>query len=250
MIYFKKLIFLLIPLSFLTCVSKKAYQTALSKAEEIQTRNERLREDSTQLTRLNNVLNDVLNDRTEEKIDAELDLITQEAKLERLQNKLQAQRDQIRNIYTSLNQALLGYNQDELYVYRKDGQVHISLSEQLLFPSGSAWVNTKGKKALSTLARVMKDSNEMDIIVEGHTDNLPLKDDGPYVDNWDLSVSRSAAVVRILVNDYQINPQRVTVSGRSKFEPITSNNTSHGRLQNRRTEIILAPDLKEILRLL
>ena len=122
------------------------------------------------------------------------------------------------------------------------------MQESLLFPSGSAVVNPKGKEALGTLAQVLNANQDINVLIEGHTDSIPIR--GKYEDNWALSVARSTAIVRILTDSYKVDPTRVTASGRSKYEPVDTNDTPEGRARNRRTEIILAPKLDEILKLL
>jgi chemotaxis protein MotB len=135
-----------------------------------------------------------------------------------------------------------------LTVSIKNGKVYVSLQESLLFPSGSAVVNPKGKEALGTLAAVLNQNPDINVLIEGHTDSIPMK--GKYMDNWELSVERSTAIVRILTDTYQVEPTRVTASGRSKYEPVDANATAEGRARNRRTEIILEPKLNELMRLI
>ncbi len=148
-----------------------------------------------------------------------------------------------------LRKALLGFKSDELSVEIKDGKVYVSLSEKLLFKSGSAAVEAKGIEAINVLADVLNKNPDIDILVEGHTDNLPIKTP-IYKDNWDLSAARAISIVRILTNEYKITPTRLTASGRGEFSPKASNATSEGRASNRRTEIILSPKLDEIMKLL
>jgi chemotaxis protein MotB len=109
-------------------------------------------------------------------------------------------------------------------------------------------VNPKGKEALGTLAQVLNMNPDINVVVEGHTDSIPIK--MKFEDNWALSVARSTAIVRLLTDTYQVSPERVTASGRSKYEPLDTNSTPEGRQKNRRTEIILAPRLDELMKLL
>ena len=148
-----------------------------------------------------------------------------------------------------LHNALLGFDSDELSVEIHEGKVYVSMSDNLLFRSGSATVESKGKEALKLLADVLDKNRDIDILVEGHTDNVPKKT-AVYKDNWDLSVARATSIVRILTDDYKISPLRMTASGRGEFSPRASNDTAEGRSKNRRTEIILSPKLEEILRLI
>ena len=148
-----------------------------------------------------------------------------------------------------LRNALLGFNPDELSVEIKNGKVYVSMSDKLLFKSGSSAVEDKGKDALKLLSEVLDKNPDIDILVEGHTDNVPIKTN-IYKDNWDLSVARATSIVRILTNDYNIAPTRITASGRGEYFPKAENDTPEGRARNRRTEIILSPKLDEIMKLL
>jgi chemotaxis protein MotB len=165
-----------------------------------------------------------------------------------LRKLLDQQREAVEGLRKKMADALVGFNSNELQVFVKNGRVYVSLQENLLFPSGSAVVNTKGKEALGTLAQVLNTNPDINVVVEGHTDSIPIK--GKYEDNWALSVARATAIVRILTDNYKVDPTRVTASGRSKYEPVDSNETAEGRQRNRRTEIILAPKLDQLMQLL
>jgi|WetSurMetagenome_2_1015567.scaffolds.fasta_scaffold01885_8 chemotaxis protein MotB len=153
------------------------------------------------------------------------------------------------NLNNILRNALLGFNSDELSVEIKNGKVYVSMSDKLLFKSGSSAVEDKGKDALKLLAGVLDKNADIDILIEGHTDNVPIKTP-VYKDNWDLSVARATSIVRILTSDYKILPTRLTASGKGEFFPKADNETSEGRAKNRRTEIILSPKLDELMKLL
>lgn len=176
------------------------------------------------------------------------DLQQQKQKLEQLQSLLNQQKQASEELKNKMSEALKGFNSNELSVYNKDGKVYVSLSEQLLFPSGSAVVNPKGVDALSKLAAVLNLNNDVAVNIEGHTDSIPIR--GRYQDNWDLSTARANAIVRILVNNYKVDPTRVISSGHSYYEPVATNSTSEGRAKNRRTDIILSPKLEEMYKLL
>jgi len=161
-----------------------------------------------------------------------------------------ARQDSItRRLNSTLRNALLGFQSDELSVEIKNGKVYVSMSDKLLFKSGSSAVEAKGKEALKLLGEVLEKNYDIDILVEGHTDNVPIKTT-VYKDNWDLSVARATSIVRILANDYKIVPTRMTASGKGEFFPKASNETTDGRARNRRTEIILSPKLDELMKLL
>ena len=134
-------------------------------------------------------------------------------------------------------------------MYTKDGNVYVSLEEKLLFKSGSDVVDPKGKEALKTLANVLNSTADVTVMIEGHTDNAPIKTK-KFSDNWDLSTARATSILRILTDEYGFDPTRITASGKGQYLPVKSNDTAEGRASNRRTEIILTPDLKELFRLL
>lgn len=148
-----------------------------------------------------------------------------------------------------LRNALLGFNSDEVSLEIRNGKVYVSLSDKLLFKSGSAAVEAKGKEAIKLLADVLQKNPDIDILIEGHTDNVPIKT-AVYKDNWDLSVARATTIVRMLTDEYKVVPTRVTASGKGEFSPKVSNETAEGKAKNRRTEIILSPKLDEIMQLL
>ncbi len=176
-------------------------------------------------------------------------LSDREKKLYEMQQII-AKQDSITNSLNAiLRNALLGFNSDELSVEIKNGKVYVSMSDKLLFKSGSSSVEQKGKEALKLLAGVLEKNPDIDILVEGHTDNVPIKT-SVYKDNWDLSVARATSIVRILMNDYKIAPTRMTASGKGEFFPKADNATPEGRAKNRRTEIILSPKLDELMKLL
>ena len=131
----------------------------------------------------------------------------------------------------------------------KDGKVYVAMSDKLLFRSGSADVDKRGKEALSKLAEALIRQNDIDVMIEGHTDNKPIKT-VQFKDNWDLSVIRATSVVRILTKDYNINALQIQPSGRGEFMPVATNATDEGRSLNRRTDIIITPKLEKLFDLL
>jgi chemotaxis protein MotB len=176
------------------------------------------------------------------------ELQRQQQRLQQLQNLLNQQREQSIALKNKMAEALKGFNSNDLSVVQKNGKVYVSLSENLLFPSGSAVVNTKGVDALAKLAAVLNLNSDVAINIEGHTDSIPIK--GRFKDNWDLSTARANAIVRILVDNYKVDPVRVEASGHSYYDPLDSNSSPEGRAKNRRTEIILSPKLDEMYKLL
>ena len=176
------------------------------------------------------------------------ELQDQQQKLMRLQSLLEQQKAQGKLLKDKMAEALKGFSSNELTVLQKNGKVYVSLSENLLFPSGSAVVNPKGVDALSKLAAVLNLNSDVAVNIEGHTDSIPIK--GRFSDNWDLSTARANSIVRVLVNNYKVDPVRVIASGHSYFDPLQANSTADGRAKNRRTEIILSPKLDEMYKLI
>lgn len=175
--------------------------------------------------------------------------ITEQAKrLKDLEVLFQAQKDVMAKLKGSISEALMNYKSDELSVYYKDGNVYISLQEKLLFKSGSDVVDPKGKEALKTLSKVLNNTKNITVLVEGHTDNIPISTK-LFEDNWDLSTARATSIVRIMTKDNGFDSSRITASGKGQFHPVKNNNSIEARAANRRTEIILLPDLKELYKL-
>lgn len=172
----------------------------------------------------------------------------QQRRLEQLQALIDQQKKNTESLRAKINEALVGFNSNELTVSTKNGKVYVSLQENLLFPSGSAVINPKGKEALGKLASVLNINPDINVNIEGHTDSIPMK--GRYVDNWDLSTARATAIVRVLTDTYKVDASRVIASGHSKYDPVDTNLTTQGRAKNRRTEIILEPKLDELMRLI
>ncbi len=146
--------------------------------------------------------------------------------------------------------ALMGFEGQGLTVTRKNGKVYVSMDEKLLFKSGSTSVDPKGVQALRQLAQVLAGNPDIDIMIEGHTDDVPFRKGASIKDNWDLSVLRATSIVRILLDGSGIDPVRLTVAGRGEFLPVDQADTPEARRKNRRTEIILSPDLSEVFRIL
>jgi chemotaxis protein MotB len=167
-----------------------------------------------------------------------------------LQSTLQRQKRAQQELLENIRKALVDFNNTELSAeIRGDGKVYVSLSEKLLFKSGKYDVDPKGKEALKKLGEVLSKQPDIDIVVEGHTDNVPFKR-GELRDNMDLSVMRATTIATLLSKDYGVNPKQVTASGRGEFFPIADNGTAEGRASNRRTEIILSPKISDLYKLL
>lgn len=176
------------------------------------------------------------------------ELADQQKKLEALQGLLEQQKKNADALRQKMADALVKFNSNELTVSVKNGKVYVSLQESLLFPSGSAMVNPKGKEALGKLAEVLNTNPDINVNIEGHTDSIPIRT--RFEDNWALSTARATSIVRILTNDYKVEPLRVVASGHSQYDPVDSNANPEGRARNRRTEIILTPKLDELYNLI
>jgi chemotaxis protein MotB len=200
-------------------------------------------------TSLQNKNESVSNDLKSLSSQSTMTIAGQAARLKTLQDMIQSQKDLMNNLKNSIADALMNYKSDELSVYTKDGNVYVSLQEKLLFKSGSDVVDPKGKEALKTLAMVLNSTKDITVMIEGHTDNVPIKTN-QYKDNWDLSTARATSIVRILTKDNSFDPNRITATGRSEFHPLKPNETAEGRASNRRTEIILSPNMKELYNLI
>lgn len=177
------------------------------------------------------------------------ELQEREQTIAQLQGMIEAQQQKVKDLLASVKDALLGFSSEDLTVTEKDGKVYVSLSDKLLFESGKAIVNQQGKVALGKLAEVLNKQTEIDVYIEGHTDNVPIHT-AVFQDNWDLSVIRATSVVRILTETYSVNPLQIQPCGRGEFKPVDTNESAEGRAHNRRTEIIMAPRLDKLLQLL
>ena len=194
----------------------------------------------------NQTENKKLNSSLAEKIK---ELQEREQTIAQLQGMIEAQQQKVKDLLASVKDALLGFSSEDLTVTEKDGKVYVSLSDKLLFESGKAIVNQQGKVALGKLAEVLNKQTEIDVYIEGHTDNVPIHT-AVFQDNWDLSVIRATSVVRILMETYSVNPLQIQPCGRGEFKPVDTNESAEGRAHNRRTEIIMAPRLDKLLQLL
>lgn len=177
------------------------------------------------------------------------ELDEREGSINELQDMINAQNEKVQKLLSSVKDALLGFGSDELTVREKDGKVYVAISDKLLFESGSAKVDKRGKEALAKLAEVLNKQTDIDVYIEGHTDSKPIHT-AQFQDNWDLSVIRATSVVRILTKDYGVNPLQIQPSGRGEYLPVADNETADGRSKNRRTEIIMAPKLDKLYQML
>ena len=178
------------------------------------------------------------------------DLKKREARLREVEDILRKRDEAANALKDKLQKALLGFQQSGLSVDIRDGKVYVSLTDKLLFASGSIVIDDKGKQALLELAKVLKTQPEINISVEGHTDNQRVVNLGQIKDNWDLSVLRATSVVRFLTDVQKIENSRITATGKGEFQPIDPATTPEARSRNRRIEIVLSPKLDELYNLI
>ena len=274
----KRIIFALCLLIAVTsCVSKKKYMVAengrLAALSRERVLNRNLGQQKDEIAKLKQQITDLMSDTTrlgqairdyrkslysnlseQEKLNMLLKekmekLAEREATINKLQAEVDAQNARLQSLLNSVKDALLGFSSDELTVTEKNGKIYVAMSDKLLFESGSAQVNKQGKEALGKLAEVLKKQHDIDVFIEGHTDNKPIKT-VQFNDNWDLSVVRATSVVRILTKDYGVNPLQILPCGRGEFMPVDNNESVEGRAHNRRTEIIMAPKLDKLMDIL
>ena len=274
----KRIIFALCLLIAVTsCVSKKKYMVAengrLAALSRERVLNRNLGQQKDEIAKLKQQITDLMSDTTrlgqairdyrkslysnlseQEKLNMLLKekmekLAEREATINKLQAEVDAQNARLQSLLNSVKDALLGFSSDELTVTEKNGKIYVAMSDKLLFESGSAQVNKQGKEALGKLAEVLKKQHDIDVFIEVHTDNKPIKT-VQFKDNWDLSVVRATSVVSILTKDYGVNPLQILPCGRGEFMPVDNNESVEGRAHNRRTEIIMAPKLDKLMDIL
>lgn len=173
-----------------------------------------------------------------------------EARLTEVESILRKRDEATNALKEKLQKALLGFQQSGLSVDIRNGKVYVSLTDKLLFNTGSIIIDDKGKTALKELAKVLQTQPEINISVEGHTDNQRVVNLGQIKDNWDLSVLRATSVVRYLTETEKIENGRITATGKGEFQPIETGSTPEARSRNRRIEIVLSPKLDELYELI
>jgi len=247
----KIIAFLVLIVTMSSCGQKAKKELAL-KDEQIDQLEKQLehihQSNSSLLDRLSDL--SVINKTGAESINKSLESINQQYSfIENLTTKIQ-EKDSINlALVMNLKRSLSDINDQDVQVEVKGGVVYVSISDKMLFRSGSAALTTSAMDVLGKLATVINDHNDLNVLVEGHTDNVPMHNEC-IIDNWDLSVKRATSVVRTLQNDYYVSPERMTAGGRSEFVPKADNETSGGRSENRRTEIIITPKLDQFFKLL
>lgn len=181
-------------------------------------------------------------------LEHELDLKSK--RLLELQTILSKKDSIVQALRKTVTDALLGFEGKGLTINVKNGKVYVSLEDRLLFASGKYDASAQGTEALKKLAKVLEKNAEINVVIEGHTDNVPFNGPGQIKDNWDLSVMRATAIVKTITNNSKVDPKRLMAAGRSEYSPVDGSNTREARTKNRRTEIILTPKLDELFQII
>ncbi|UGU14263.1 OmpA family protein [Sinomicrobium kalidii] len=171
-------------------------------------------------------------------------------RVDELESLIASKEEAMKNLKDAISKALLDFEGNGLTVEHRDGKVYVSMENKLLFESGSWAVGSEGRRAVAELGKVLAQNPDISVLIEGHTDNVPYRGNGQIQDNWDLSTKRATAIVHILRENPNINPQNLTAAGRSEYAPVATNKTTQGKAKNRRIEVILTPKLDEVTRLL
>jgi len=233
-------------------VSKNSRVIA-DKAKETKNLLERLERVQSDLLSKEDQLNDLSNSllSKEEKLKlAKEELELRSKRVLELERIINTKDSIVTSLKQSISDALIGLEGEGLSIEQRNGKVYISLEEELLFASGQYEVNATGIKALNRLSVVLANQDNLEILVEGHTDSIPLSGKGLIKDNWDLSVMRATQVVKVLTRNKDLSPLKVIAAGRAQFMPIETNKTIEGRSANRRIEMILSPKLNDLFYLL
>jgi chemotaxis protein MotB len=173
-----------------------------------------------------------------------------EARVTELENTMKQKDQAVADLKKKISDALTGFEGKGLTITQKNGKIYVSMDETLLFASGSIKVEPKGIDALKKLAKVLEQNPDINVMVEGHTDDVPMKGTGEIKDNWDLSSLRATSIVKIITSNSSTDPTRLSAAGRGEYFPLDPAKTAEARKKNRRTEIILTPKLDEIFKVL
>lgn len=182
-----------------------------------------------------------------QKLKAALD--ARSKRIEDLESLIASKEAAMQKLKNAISEALIGFEGKGLTVENRDGKIYVSMENKLLFQPGKWAVGNNGKNAVIELAKVLVQNPDINVLIEGHTDDDPYKTGGVIQDNWDLSVKRATAIVRILQTQ-NVSPKQITAAGRSEYIPVASNETVQGKAKNRRIEIVLSPNLDEVTKLL
>ncbi len=230
-------------------------ELAAGKAQETQRLLGELHQAQTELQQREDLMRDLeMNLDTKKAALEELtyELEKRNARLAELEKMLDAQQKAVKALKDKVSDALFGFENNGLTVSMKNGQVYVSMEDKLLFKTGSYEIDANGRTVLRKLGTLLEKNPDITITIEGHTDDVPYRaaPGQQILDNWDLSVKRATTVVRVLTQDTHINPKRLVASGRSEYMPVDPLKTPDARQKNRRTEIILTPDLSALYKIL
>lgn len=178
------------------------------------------------------------------------ELTLKEQRVNELERVIARQDSTVKALRQTVSNALLGFEGQGLSIQIRNGKVYVSMDESLLFASGSTTVDQRGVNAIRQLGTVLANNPDINVLIEGHTDDVPLRAGGAIKDNWDLSVLRATAIVRILLQNNRIDPRTLTVAGRGEYLPLDAAKTADARRKNRRTEIILTPKLDDLFQII
>jgi len=234
-------------------LSSKNSRQMSEKAKETKRLLEQLEEAQNKLLAKEDQLNKLsqsLSDKEDELNKAQKVLEERSARVNELEKIINQKDSLVTAIKTKIQKALIGLEGDGLTIEQRNGKIYISLEEDLLFASGKYVVNKSGVDALNKLSQALSSQEDLEILVEGHTDNVKGGGKGVIKDNWDLSVMRATSVVKILLNNKGLNPLQLTAAGRGKHNPIATNETVEGRKMNRRIDMILSPNLDDLYEIL
>ena len=234
-------------------LSSKNSRQMSEKAKETKRLLEQLEEAQNKLLTKEDQLNKLsqsLSDKEDELNKAQKVLEERSARVNELEKIINQKDSLVTAIKTKIQKALIGLEGDGLTIEQRNGKIYISLEEDLLFASGKYIVNQSGVDALNKLSQALSSQEDLEILVEGHTDNVKGGGKGVIKDNWDLSVMRATSVVKILLNNKGLNPLQLTAAGRGEHNPIATNETVEGRKMNRRIDMILSPNLDDLYEIL
>ena len=233
-------------------LASKNSRTMAEKAKEIKKLLEELKNTQNELLTKEDELNKLSNSITEKQIElnnTQNELEAHSARVLELEVIINKKDSMVTALKKNISKALIGLEGDGLTIVKKNGKVYVSLEEDLLFASGKYKVEVTGIAALNKLSAALANQSDLEILVEGHTDSIPITK-GIVKDNWDLSVLRATAVVKVLMSNPNINPTQLAAAGKGKYMPFKSNSSLEGRAANRRIEIILSPNLDDLFELL
>lgn len=226
--------------------SRKLYSELQSLKEDLQEKEDELKKLEKDLNAKKSSL-ELMQSQLEEK---DKDLTAKSARLVELEAMLSKKDSTVKALKEKVMKALKGFEGQGLTIEQRNGKVYVSMEEKLLFKSGSWVVDPKGQNAIKEIAKVLEQNPDINVVIEGHTDDIPYKGTGGVEDNWDLSAKRATSIVKIIISNSKVDPSRLSAAGRSEYLPVDKAKTSEARAKNRRTEIILTPKLDELFKMM